>query len=308
MYPLKFNNLYYEKTWGAESWDIACHPNGISIIENGKYKGMRLDKLIDLKGEPLLGSKISNRKFPLLVKILNTNDKLSVQVHPDDEYAEKHEGEMGKTEAWYVMEAEEGSYIILGTSGCSENEFKQSLKDGNVEDCMNKIEVKKGDVYYLKSGLIHSMGPGLTIAEIQQNSDVTYRVYDYNRDRKLHIKKALDIMNFNLKAKRSVGIKIEHDNYIKTYHCLNKHFSLEVYDVKTSFQEISDEERFFIFTAVEGDGLIRYDGGKENIHRGNSVLIPATLGKYEISGKLKLLKSYVPSISKVENEILDLIK
>lgn len=320
MYPLKFENIYYEKVWGGqdltrfrsdvpagkigESWDVACHPNGMSIVKNGVYKGIRLDELINMKGEDLIGTQISKEQFPLLVKILNTSDKLSVQVHPEDEYALIHEKEMGKTEVWYVMEAKEGAFIILGTNGCTKEEFKKGIEDKNVEEYMNKIEVKKGDVYYLKSGLIHSMGPGLVIAEIQQNSDTTYRVYDYDRGRELHIEKALDVIDFEVEGKRSNGLKIEMEDYDKTYYCLNKHFALELYDVKKGFQETSDEERFFVFTCVEGNGLIKYRDGEEKIHKGDSILIPARLGKYEIIGKLSLLKSYLPNIPKVERQIL----
>jgi mannose-6-phosphate isomerase len=324
MYPLKFENIYCEKVWGGydlskfrdnvpvgkigESWDVACHPNGMSVVKNGKYKGIRLDELINTKGQDLIGTKISKDQFPLLVKILNTSDKLSVQVHPDDEYALIHEKEMGKTEVWYVMEAEEGAFIILGTNGCTKEEFKKGIEDKNIEDYMNKIEVKKGDVYYLKSGLIHSMGPGIVIAEIQQNSDTTYRVYDYDRGRELHIEKALDVIDFKMEGKRSSGIKIENEDYDKTYYCLNEHFSLELYNVKTCLEETSDKERFFIFTCVEGDGLIKYKDGEEKINLGDSIFIPANLGKYEFVGELGLLKSYVPNIAKVEEEILGLLR
>lgn len=324
MYPLKFENLYYEKVWGGqdfkrfrdnapvgkigESWDVACHSNGMSVIENGKYKGIKLDELIEMKGKDLLGSKISKNDFPLLIKILNTSDKLSIQVHPDDEYAHTHEREMGKTEAWYVMEAKEGSSIILGTNGCTKEEFEKGIKDKDMEKYMNKIQVKKGDVYYLKSGLIHSMGPGIVIAEIQQNSDTTYRVHDYDRGREVHIEKALNVIDFNIEGKRSRGIKVEGDNYDKVYYCLNEHFALELYNIKNKLDETSDEERFFIFTCVEGNGLIKYKNIEVEINTGDSILIPANLGKYEIIGELRLLKSYMPSIDKVEGEILGLIK
>lgn len=324
MYPIKFNNLYYEKVWGnqdfkkirdgvpngkiGESWDVACHPKGISIVKNGKYNGMKLDELIEKLGSDLLGTKISRETFPLLIKLLSTSDKLSIQVHPNDEYATLHEGEMGKTESWYVLDAKEDSYIVLGTKNCTKEEFKKAIETGEVEKYMKKIQVKKGDVFYLKSGLIHTMGPGLIIAEIQQNSDTTYRVYDYNRGREVHINKALDVMNFNFEGKRSNGLKIERDNYNKIYYCLDEHFSLEVYDVINSFEEVSDEERFFIFTCVEGEGMIKYHNGEENIKLGDSILIPAKLGNYRIVGSCKLIKSYVPHVEKVENEILETIR
>ncbi len=320
MYPLKFDSLYYEKIWGGkgsriprqnvpegkvgESWDIACHPKGVSVVKNGHHKGIRLDELIKIKGEDLVGSKIPIDDFPLLVKILNTSERLSVQVHPDDDYGFANEGEMGKTEAWYVLEAEEGASIIIGTKGCTKEEFKKAIYENNVEEYMNKLKVKKGDVFYIKSGLVHSIGAGILMVEIQQSSDTTYRVYDYNRGRKLHIDKALEVIDFEIEGKKSNGLKVEMYDYDKIYYCLNKHFSLELYNVLTSISEASDTERFYIFTCVEGSGIIRYKNGEEKIKIGDSVLIPAKLGEYEIIGNLKLLKSYVPDMSKVENEIL----
>lgn len=315
MYPLKFKNLYFEKVWGGrdlesfrdnlpkgkigESWDIACHHNGISIVANGKYKGIGLDQLIKMKGEKLLGTDISPHPFPLLLKILNSNDKLSIQVHPDDEYALAHEGEMGKTEAWYIMEAQEGASIILGTKNCSKEEFKKAMENDNIDKYMNVIPVKKGDVYYIKPGLIHSLGPGIVAVEIQQNSDITYRVYDYGRGRELHIEKALQVIDFKAEGKKSQGVKIQAENYDKISYCKNRYFSLELYDLRNKLSESSTGERFYIYTCVEGEGTIAYDNGEEKINIGESILIPASLGEYQIYGKLKLLKFYVPCMADV---------
>lgn len=325
MYPLKFENLYYEKIWGGrelklfrdnlpegnigESWDIACHCNGTSVVANGEFKGVKLDKLIELKGEELIGTEISKEWFPLLIKLINTKDKLSVQVHPDDKYGKKVEGEMGKTEVWYVVEAFEGANLIVGTKeGCTKEQFKKAIEDGNLDEYMNKSFVKKGEVYFVKSGLIHAIGEGLIIAEIQQNSDITYRVYDYNRGRELHINKALDVVDFSLSGNKITGISVEREGYNKTYLCLDKNFSLELYNVQTSFTEISDRERFYAFTCVEGEGEIVYKVGTEKIKKGDSVLIPAFLGEYTFNGEMKLLKSYVPDVKKVEEEILKEIR
>jgi len=324
MYPLKFENIYVEKVWGSrdldsfrnnlpkgkigESWDVSCHDHGTSVVANGVYKGRKLNELIKEKGVDILGAKISNDKFPLLVKLLNTSDKLSVQVHPGDEYALRVEGEMGKTEVWYVVEAKEGAELILGTNGCTREEFEKAIEAGEPEKYMNVVKVKKGDVYLIKSGLIHTMGEGLIIAEIQQNSDTTYRVYDYNRGRELHIEKALDVIDFDLIGKKSEGLKIEGEGYSKVYYCLNEHFALELYDVEKSFTENSDEERFFIFTCVEGEGEIRYSKGAEKIKKGDSILIPASLGEYKVIGKLKVLKSYVPDVDKMKGEILQVVE
>ncbi len=325
MYPIKFENLYYEKIWGGrdlelfrddipegnigESWDVACHKNGMSIVKNGEFKGLRLDELIEKEKENLLGTKIDRNWFPLLIKLINAKDKLSVQVHPNDEYAKRVEGDMGKTEVWYVVEAFEGANLVVGTKGkCTKEEFKAAIEEGKLDSYLNRIPVKKGDVYLVQSGLVHAIGEGVIIAEIQQNSDTTYRVYDYNRGREIHVQKALDVIDLNLNGEKNEGVEIKKDGYTKKYLCLGRDFSLELYDIQNSAEEESDVERFFIFTCVEGNGEILYKDGKEEIKTGDSILIPATLGNYTLKGNMKLLKSYVPDIKKVEKSILDEIE
>lgn len=322
MYPIKFNNIYFDKIWGGrdlelfrdnlpegkigESWDVACHPHGVSVVKNGEFKGKKLDELIKLKGSELVGTKVSKETFPLLIKLINAKDKLSVQVHPEDKYAMETEGEMGKTEVWYVIETFEGANLVVGTKeGCTKEQFKKAIEEGKLEAYMNKIPVKKGEVYFVKSGLIHAIGEGVIIAEIQQNSDTTYRVYDYNRGRELHVEKALDVVNLDLKGERSTGIKIEGSGYSKINYCICDKFSLELYDVHEEFSESSDKERFYILTCVDGQGKIKYNNGTESIGRGESILIPAFLGNYTIEGNIKLLKSYVPDIEKLKNEIFE---
>jgi mannose-6-phosphate isomerase len=321
MYPLKFENIYFEKIWGGrdlenfrdnlpegnigESWDVACHPHGTSVVANGKFKGIKLDELIKLKGDELLGTQIPKDWFPLLVKLINAKDKLSVQVHPNDKYAKEVEGEMGKTEVWYVVDAFEGANLVVGTKDCTKEEFKKAIESGNFDNLMNKVYVNKGDVYFVKSGLIHAIGEGVIIAEIQQNSDTTYRVYDYNRGRELHIDKALDVVDLNLRGEKSRGLKLEGDEYSKTYYCLCENFALELYDINKSLKECSDIERFYIFTVVDGEGEIIYKDGSEKIKKGDSLMIPAALGSYEIKGNIKLLKSYVPNVYKAQKEIIN---
>ncbi|KZL89816.1 type I phosphomannose isomerase catalytic subunit [Clostridium magnum] len=324
MYPIKFKNIYFDKIWGGrdlelfrdnlpegdigESWDVACHPHGMSIVKNGEFKGTKLDELIKLKGSELLGTKIFKETFPLLIKLINAKDKLSVQVHPEDKYAMETEGEMGKTEVWYVVEALTGANLVVGTKeGCTKEQFKKAIEEGKLEEYMNKIPVKKGEVYFVKSGLIHAIGEGVIIAEIQQNSDTTYRVYDYNRGRELHVEKALDVVDLDLRGERSTGVKVEGNGHSKVYYCVCDKFSLELYDVYEAFSESSDEERFYVFTCVEGNGKIIYNNGSESIEKGESIFIPASLGDYRIEGNLKLLKSYVPDIEKLKSEILEVV-
>lgn len=308
MYPIKFENLYYEKIWGGrdlenfrdnlpngdigESWDIACHPNGIGVVNNGDYKGIRFDELINKYGHSLVGSKVSIEKLPLLVKLINSKEKLSVQVHPGDEYAAKYEGDYGKTEAWYVVDAKPNANLIVGTKDCTKEQFAEAIQSGEVEKYLNKIEVKKGDCFLINSGLIHAICEGVIIAEIQQNSDVTYRVYDYGRPREIHVEKALDVTNFDLECENLKSEEVEFDGYKKSLLCKNEYFGIEKLIIENSLTDKSNEEKFDILTCVDGEGLIEGKGYSEKIKMGDSYLIPATLGEYKVNGKLTVLKSY----------------
>lgn len=311
MYPIKFENIYYEKIWGGrdlesfrknlpqgdigESWDIACHLNGTGIVANGELKGKSFNELIEKYGKELLGNNYNGERFPLLVKLINSKDKLSVQVHPNDEYAKKYENEFGKTEAWYVVDAKPGAYLIVGTKDCDKETFKKAIDEGKTEDFLNKIEVKKGDSFLINSGLVHAICEGVIIAEIQQNSDITYRIYDYGRPREIHVEKSLDVIDFNLKAVNSSSNALRrYDGYDKGILCKSNYFTIEKYVVTMAVEEESDKDKFFMFTCVDGEGEITSENDfKEKIFKGDSLLIPATLGKYTIKGKLTLLKSYV---------------
>lgn len=308
MYPIKFENLYYEKIWGGrdlesfrdnlpegnigESWDIACHPNGTGVIANGKYKGTRFDDLIKEYGSSIVGKKVSLEKFPLLVKLINSREKLSVQVHPGDDYAAKYEGDYGKTEAWYVVDAKPDATLIVGTKDCTKKEFEAAIKSGEVEKYLNKVEVKKGDCFLINSGLIHAICEGVIIAEIQQNSDVTYRVYDYGRPREIHVEKALDVINFELQGENLSGEELSFEGYKKNLLCKNEYFGIEKLTIENSLTDNSDEDKFYILTCVDGEGIIEGNGYSEKIRMGDSFLIPSALGKYKVTGNLILLRSY----------------
>lgn len=323
MYPIKFEPLYYDKVWGGraiseyrndvpegeigESWDLACHNNGMSIVSNGVFTGKSLQELIDTYKEELVGTEISLERFPLLVKMLHAKDRISIQVHPNDDYALKHENDLGKTEVWYVLDAEPDAKMVLGLKGCTKEAFEKASKAGELDPYLNRIPVKKGDIYFIEAGLVHAM-EGVVVVEIQQNSDVTYRAYDYGRPRELHMKQVLDVMNMDLQGEKLKGLLVENEAYNKTYYCFDKNFSLEQYDIKGEVEEQSNPERFFIFYCVGGSGIIVSDGFEQEIQVGDAVLIPATLGKYKISGDLSVLKTYVPNMEKLSEEILSVVK
>lgn len=314
MYPLKFKNIYYDKPWGSnkllkyredaesenigESWEIACHENGITTVKNGEFKGQTLIDVIYKMKASLIGDKIykedfTNKDFPLLIKLISSGENLSVQVHPDDDYAKLNEGDNGKIEAWYIIDCEDNAEIIVGTKNCTESEFIKSCTSKEVENYMNKIHVKPGEIYLIKPGLLHSIGKGIILLEIQQNSDITYRVYDYNRGRQLHTSKALDVVNFELEAN---SIKI--DENINSQSCISKDgFNIDILRVKDKLIETSDKDKFYIYTCIEGEGVIKYeDNGticEDRISKLESILIPAYLGNYIIEGNMVIIKSYI---------------
>ena len=243
----------------------------------------------------MLGESFENKEFPLLVKLINSKEKLSVQVHPSDEYAKRVENSLGKTEAWYVVDAKPGASLIVGTKNCDKAIFEKAIREGKTEEYLNKIEVKKGDCFLINSGLVHAICEGVIIAEIQQSSDITYRIYDYGRPREIHVEKSMDVIDFNLKPINASGKKlVSFCGYEKGILCASEYFTIEKYVVSSEVSENSDINKFFIFTCVDGKGtIISEDGTKMDILKGDSILIPAKLGKYTIQGELTLLKSYV---------------
>jgi mannose-6-phosphate isomerase len=311
VYPLKFIPIYFEKIWGGrglvslknflpkgnigEVWEVSCHKNGTSVISNGEYAGLTLKDLIDLDKHKVLGSDFEEGELPLLLKFISANEKLSVQVHPGDDYARKEENEKGKTEAWYVIEATEGANLIIGTENCTSNEFVKGIGEGRLDKYLKKVSVKKGDVFFIESGLIHAIGPGVVLLEIQQSSDVTYRVYDYNRGRELHVKKALDVINLGLTSKSIEGVRTLNEKYEKIEYIYCKYFALEEYNIFESMEDDTRGKEFFIFSCIEGKGKIVYSKGEESIMKGESILIPSSLGGVSILGRLKVIKTYVPS-------------
>ncbi len=328
LYPLMFQPILKEKIWGGkaiqkkfgrslpsdkigESWDVACHKNGTSVVANGSLKGKTLEQLIDSYSSTLLGHQIYKRysnKFPLLIKILDANQYLSVQVHPSDAYAALHEdGQMGKTEMWYIIHAEPGARLIYGVlPDTTKSDFENALRKGQLEKYLNSIEVNSGDVLYIPAGVVHAIGPGIMICEIQQNSDATYRVYDWNRlgddgkPRELHIDKALDVIDFTGKHPREKlsGLSVNEDGSIRTHYVACPHFAMEKIECRGAVKEIADGSKFFTLTAVEGHGELEYAEGKQAFKAGDSMLIPACLGEYYIKGNCTVIKAYVPDREK----------
>lgn len=329
MGPLKMKPEYKEIIWGgtklkerygkeipfektAESWEIAAHPNGVSTVSEGPLMGKTLPELMAEKGEALLGKRVSgSEKFPLLVKFLDAADRLSLQVHPEDAYAAEHEnGELGKTEMWVVLDAAPGAKLIYGVKeGVNRESFGEAMAKGTAEELVNFVSVETGDVFYIPAGTLHAIDKGLLIAEIQQNSDTTYRVFDWNRvgadgkPRELHTEKALDVINFTApKGKEKVeGLTIKEGTNTRTILAAGRYFATEKWVVSDTWQQEVDPGRFEILLITEGEGQVSADGETVSFKAGDSFLIPADAGAYMVEGSCECLRSYVPD---VEEEIV----
>lgn len=325
-YPIKLKPVYKDYIWGgryfekfdrelpdgivAESWELSCHKNGVSTIANGEHAGKTLPEIIKSDSINILGKRfpVDCEEIPLLIKLIDANDRLSVQVHCEDNYAAVYEGGYGKNEMWYIMDVKPEAKLIAGLKpGVTRDEFYKAIKENRIEDCLQDIEVKPGDVINIPAGLVHAIGPGIVIAEIQQCSDTTYRVYDYNRvdnngvTRPLHIKKALDVIKFDANQKNvkceGVDIKVN-ESCNKTVFLANRYFACERYDCDGSFTECCDGSKFYVFIFIEGQGYIETENMTVDFKKGETVFLPAALNEYTMTGKFKALKTYVPDFIK----------
>ncbi len=207
-----------------------------------------------------------------------------------------------------VIDADPDSYLVIGTEDCTESEFKKAVQNDEINQYVKKVKVERGDIFFIKAGLLHAIGAGIMLAEIQQSSDTTYRVYDYGRGRELHLSKALDVIDFKLDAVKRKGLKVCNSDYDYSYFCLNDKFALDIINIKRSFKAEGDKERFYILTTVEGSGKLIWNDQEIELKETESVLIPAYSEEFEIKGKIKLMKSYVPDLEKNRREILSVIE
>lgn len=314
LYPLGFKPIYKETIWGGrdlgivlnrelppgrigESWEIAAHPHGMSIVQNGPLAGRTLEDLVLFYQEDLLGKRGMNdqNKFPFLLKFIHAKQDLSVQVHPDDAYIRDHGTDAwGKTELWYIVDAEPGAWIVWGLKpGITKEKFTQAISKGAgaIIDCLNQVAVKPGEIYPISAGLVHALGAGVGVVEIQQNSDTTYRVYDWNRldsmgqPRELHVDKALDVIDFSAHAL---------DPLYQLGRC-EKHFVLNVLSKPDSFN-VELEQGFQLITILNEQAEISYNDQFMSLSMGESYLIPAALERFSISSKGIVLQCTLPNL------------
>ena len=282
----------------AESWEISAHPDGLCVVSGGEYDGLTVPELCEKFGEEFYGKSMGKgEEFPLLLKILDAEDNLSVQVHPDDNYANKYEnGEKGKNEAWYILKAEEDAHLIYGfKEDVTKKQFEKAIIDGTLENILNKVECHEGDVFYIPSGTVHAVCKGLMIAEIQQSSNVTYRIFDYNRvgadgrPRDLHVNKALDVSNLsNSKGKeKTSGESYNVGKSVVTKFIDNEFFHFDEIKLQDEFTGNTDD-LLHMLLLIDGEASVN----GTSMAKGENVLIPASVGDYKISGNGVLLRYF----------------
>lgn len=265
----------------AESWMLSTHKDGVSVIDNGEYKGTLFTDYIQKKGKSILGTNCEKfDDFPILIKFIDAKDNLSIQVHPNNEYALKNEGQFGKTEMWYVLENETDAFLYYGFKReISKDEFEERIKNNTLTEVLNAVKVKKGDMFFIPAGTLHAIGKGIVIAEIQQNSNVTYRVYDYGRVgkdgslRELHIDKALEV------TKREKP----KDTYDFEGHLVKcDYFTSDV--ITGDYKDVCDKTSFVSILVINGRGTLCCGNERLEINKGDSLFLEADSGEWGLQG------------------------
>lgn len=321
LYPIKFKTIFKEKIWGGqkiktvlgkdigslancgETWEISGVEGNESIVAEGLLKGRSLSEIIHLfKGE-LVGDHVYKqfgKEFPLLIKFIDANDDLSIQVHPNDELAKKRHNTFGKSEMWYVFQADVGSKLIDGFKGpISKEEYLLAFKKGKVLDVLNQVEVNEGDAFYLPAGRVHTIGKGVCIAEIQQTSDITYRIYDFDRKdqdgnkRELHVDESLDAIDYSYQEEVKIDYeeKINHPSQLVSCDYFETNKLVLTEGITRDYQHTS----FTIYICFDGESVINTELGAITLTKGEVVLIPAVIKKISItpSTSCSLLETYI---------------
>ncbi|MFD2114451.1 type I phosphomannose isomerase catalytic subunit [Paenibacillus yanchengensis] len=319
-YPLRFTPLLKERVWGGnalerfglqlpndhigEGWMIADHPNGVTTVENGPLAGKGLDEIRQTYGQTWFGTNGStsdNGRFPLLIKLLDCNDDLSVQVHPTNDYQYLPEGELGKTEMWYVLDAKPGAHIIYGLQeNITRDQLEAAINNGTIMDTLNTITVKTGDAFYIPAGTVHALCSGIVVAEIQQNSDTTYRLYDYNRPgldgqlRELHIEDSLNVIAYDgAGATYTATTDVDNKQWLEI--AASPYFTVHYGKVTDQWQLQTPANSCVILVIATGEGNIIWGDQSLSVTSGQCLLLPATLGYYQLTGTMTVLQSTIPN-------------
>ncbi|KRD07430.1 mannose-6-phosphate isomerase [Flavobacterium sp. Root901] len=317
LYPLQFEPILKERIWGGEklktllnkpitskitgeSWELSTVEGDVSTVANGDLKGKSLMELINEMPNEILGTRVHERfgkQFPLLFKYLDAREDLSIQVHPNDKLAKERHNSFGKTEMWYVMQADTDSRIIVGfKENSGKEEYLKHLHDNTLVSILDDVKAKAGDVFFLETGTVHAIGAGLVVAEIQQTSDITYRLYDFDRvdaqgnKRELHVDLALDAINYN-----KVDTQKKYDSKPNTSNVVVDcpYFTTNFIPLEDKVAISKSGETFTVYMCIEGSFEIEYEGFKHTYIKGDTVLVPAAINAFNLTGKASILEIYI---------------
>ncbi|MEE6450306.1 mannose-6-phosphate isomerase, class I [Gottfriedia acidiceleris] len=313
MQPLFLKPVFKERIWGGtalksdfnyhipnentgECWAISAHPHGASIIENGPFAGIALNELWEK--QPELFGHPKEEVFPLLTKILDANMDLSVQVHPEDSYAKVHEnGDLGKTECWYILDCKEDAHMIFGHNAKTKEELIRQIKEGEWSDLLRRVKIKPGDFFYVPSGTIHALCEGTLVLETQQSSDTTYRVYDYDRKdhegnlRELHLKKAIDVTTVPHQEAK-VEFKTEEKENIKINTFVDSEFfTVYKWDI-TGKAYLTYNDHYLLLSVINGNGKLIHSGEEYILSKGSNFIIPVGFGEFVLDGDCEIIVSH----------------
>lgn len=313
MQPLFLKPVFKERIWGGtalksdfnynipnentgECWAISAHPNGASIIENGPFAGIALNEI--WKKQPELFGHPKQEVFPLLTKILDANMDLSVQVHPEDSYAKVNEnGDLGKTECWYILDCKEDAHMIFGHNAKTKEELISQIKEGEWSDLLRRVKIKPGDFFYVPSGTIHALCEGTLVLETQQSSDTTYRVYDYDRKdhegnlRELHLNKAIDVTTVP-HQETEVEFKSEEKENIKINTFVDSEFfTVYKWDI-TGKAYLTYNDQYLLLSVINGNGKLIHSGEEYSLSKGSNFIIPVGFGEFVLDGDCEIIVSH----------------
>ena len=287
----------------AESWELSCHPDGESLIDGGQYDGMPLSRYLIEQGNAVLGTNCEQFAFfPVLIKLIDAQQRLSIQVHPNDKYASRVEGGCGKTEMWYVVDCKPHATLYYGfAKEITKQRFAELIQSGELESALNAVPVKQGDVLFIDAGTIHAIGEGILLAEIQQSSNLTYRVYDYNRPdadgkpRELHVQKALDVTITRPFAPSSIAEQAYTvlDGYRTRRLARCDYFTVHELRINSHASLCADDTSFHSLLCLAGEGVAENAEQHIAIKKGDSLFVPAGLGNYRLAGQMTVLKTVV---------------
>jgi mannose-6-phosphate isomerase len=317
LYPLQFEPILKDRIWGGEklktilnkpisskitgeSWELSTVEGDVSVVANGALKGKSLMELIDETPNEILGTKVFSRfgkQFPLLFKYLDAREDLSIQVHPNDKLAKERHNSFGKTEMWYIMQADADARIIVGfKEDSSKEEYLKHLEDKTLVSILDDVKAKAGDVFFLETGTVHAIGAGLVVAEIQQTSDITYRLYDFDRKdangntRELHVDLALDAINYNkVDTQKKYETKANTSNVV--VDC--PYFTTNFIPLEDKVAVSKSGETFTVYMCIDGRFEIEFDGFKHSYIKGDTVLVPAEVNAFILNGKASILEIYI---------------